>query len=142
MSEEEQSSKGLTNEVTAAATPSKPSEYNKGWAVYVLCSLDPAYPNNTYVGISNDVKKRERSHNGGKSGAYATCLRRPWQAIVFVSGFESSKDVLNAERTMKTINRKNKGAQFTGPAGRIRSILYCLTKLERWTPSYPYEMKE
>ena len=48
---------------------------------------------------------------------------------------------MNAERTLKSVNRSNP-KHFSGPHGRMKSIVYCLTKLERWTPSYVNEIKD
>lgn len=112
----------------------------KNWCLYILGSLDPKYPNNTYVGISNDVKKRERSHNNSKSGAYVTRLRRPWRCFAYIEGFPNYRACMNAERALKTVNRQNKN--YSGVAGRMASIVYCLTKLERWTPSYVNEISK
>lgn len=146
-----------TDEKTQASTPkrkpkpskadSKPvkksqlSTKEKPWCLYILCSLEPKYPNGTYVGISNDVRRRENTHNNTMHGAYITRLRRPWICAAYIQGFPDQRACMNAERTLKSVNRSN-SKNFSGPLGRMKSIIYCLTKLERWTPSYVNEIKD
>ncbi len=46
------------------------------WFVYVLCSAG----GRTYVGVTTDVDRRVRQHNGELAGgARATRAHRPWQ---------------------------------------------------------------
>ncbi|MBP8810947.1 MAG: GIY-YIG nuclease family protein [Kofleriaceae bacterium] len=46
------------------------------WFVYILCSAG----GRTYVGVTTDVARRVRQHNGELAGgARATRAHRPWQ---------------------------------------------------------------
>ena len=43
------------------------------WSCYILGSKNEKYPNHTYVGMTNDLKKRIRQHNKEiKGGAKCT----------------------------------------------------------------------
>jgi len=52
-------------------------------------------PQPVYVGFSPDVNERLRAHNGLKSGgAAATRNGRPWERVLYVSGFPSKHAAL------------------------------------------------
>ena len=52
---------------------------NNNWYCYFLISSNNK---RTYIGVSNDIHKRLRKHNGELSGgAKATRIGRPWRHI-------------------------------------------------------------
>lgn len=60
------------------------------WVVYVLRSIPR--PMRTYAGVTNDLPKRIRQHNGELAGgARATSTTRPWKLHAIVRGFGSDK---------------------------------------------------
>jgi len=98
--------------------------------------------NRTYVGATNNFKRRLRQHNGEiKGGARATFAKRPWEPVVVVSGFDTQSFALKFEWALKHFNRKRKyrkvhqlGAR--GVNGRIQN-LKGIMGLERVTSSAP-----
>lgn len=76
------------------------------WVVYILQSKPR--PNRTYVGVTNDLKKRLRQHNGELvGGASATKTTRPWQVMSIVRGFQGNKSVaMRCEWFMKVKHYK------------------------------------
>jgi len=64
--------------------------------VYILQSLKD---NGLYIGYTNDLKKRIKKHQLGKS--FATKCRRPLKLIHY-QVFASKKDALSTEKYLKT----------------------------------------
>ena len=66
--------------------------------------------NRTYIGITNNIKKRIRQHNGEIcGGAKYTNSNRPWKVVLTLSGFSSKNQALSFEyRVKKKRNSKNK----------------------------------
>lgn len=53
------------------------------WCCYLIQSK--SHPNNTYIGSTNNVKKRIKQHNGEiKGGAKATKKHKDWKLIIFI----------------------------------------------------------
>lgn len=68
----------------------------------------------TYVGITNNFKRRIRQHNGKiKGGARYTHAYRPWKPLFKIYGFETKRQVLRFEWAMKHRRRSKKGASPT-----------------------------
>lgn len=66
------------------------------YGCYLLRSISS--PNRTYIGSTNDPKRRIRQHNGETSqGAFRTRLSRPWTMDAFVFGFPSRIAALQFE---------------------------------------------
>jgi structure-specific endonuclease subunit SLX1 len=78
---------------------------------YVCYLLLSDVSNKTYVGITNNLTKRIRQHNGECSGgAKYTCQGRPWVIYGYVDGFEEDKSfVLKFEWRWKFISRQQRG---------------------------------
>jgi putative endonuclease len=71
------------------------------WNVYVLKSLSSG---KHYVGISQDVDKRLREHNCGKSKF--TSGHIPWELVYVESGFATAKAAREREKYLKTSSGK------------------------------------
>jgi len=96
------------------------------WLCYLIQS-----DNRTYVGITNNLARRLRQHNGAiKGGAKATRGRR-WALLCTVGGFPSVTAVKQFEWRMHHPPRR-----ASGLAGRLRSLEAVLA-LPRWTKSAP-----
>ena len=64
---------------------------------------------NTYVGVTNDLPRRLRQHNGQLSGgAKSTRGRGPWEVAFFVRGFKDRGHALSFEWAMKHTAAKHK----------------------------------
>jgi len=87
----------------------------------------------TYVGITNNFKRRLRQHNQEiKGGARYTKRSKNWKPFIQVHGFANHKEVLQFEWAMK--HRRKRGHK--GQSGRIRTMEY-LFSLDRWTRKAP-----
>ena len=76
------------------------------WFVYVLVSAADA---STYVGVSVDVERRLRQHNGEKpGGARRTRAGRPWSIGVVYGPFESRSDAQRVEYRVKRLRGKKR----------------------------------
>jgi len=65
---------------------------------YYVYLLKSTTSNRTYIGYSINVYKRLRAHNGEISGgAKKTKIGRPWEIVLFVSGFEYERTALQYE---------------------------------------------
>ena len=61
----------------------------------------------TYIGFTNNPRRRLRQHNGEvKGGARKTRLGRPWEMLGFVHGFRYT-----ARALFKLLERKNHGEE-------------------------------
>lgn len=76
---------------------------------------------NTYVGKTNDFKRRLRQHNGEIVGG-ARSTRRvtgKWKPLLYVYGFETAKETLQFEWAMK---HKRLGQRKRGAKGRVQQL--------------------
>lgn len=101
---------------------------------YILRSTNPEYPNSTYNGSTNNLKKRLRQHNGEiVGGAKATRGKGPWEIYVVWEGFGSHKEALSCEWRIKhPTNTRTRPSKYNGVKGRIKS-LELLVGLDNWT---------
>lgn len=88
----------------------------------------------TYVGCSNNPKRRLRQHNGEiKGGAkYTLSKGEGWSHILIVSGFQNKIQALQFEWAVKHEPPRNAG----GINNRIKKLVKVLCK-ERWTSNAP-----
>ena len=100
------------------------------WSCYII-------ENNgyTYVGVSNNVEKRLRAHNGEiKGGAKYTTSKGPgWKHICLIHGFPTKIESMQFEWALKHINHRNAG----GIVNRIKKLKILLNKT-KWTSKAPY----
>lgn len=65
------------------------------WCVYLLLAADEK---KTYVGVTNDVERRLKQHNGEiVGGAKTTKAGRPWKLLCSVSGFQTRSEAFQFE---------------------------------------------
>ena len=82
--------------------------------------------NYSYVGMTNDIFKRLRQHNGEiKGGARYTSKRKGWYPVMIIDGFQDMQSAMQCEWRLK---RGKKGVN-----GRIKYLNYFLKNNECWT---------
>ena len=94
---------------------------------YILQSI--SNPRRTYIGITNNLKRRLRQHNGDiVGGAKYTRSNRPWQMIGYLGGFRNKNEVLRFEYRMhhppkgKYRQKEFKGKKRIGLNGRVSTL--------------------
>ena len=99
------------------------------WSCYII--ENKGY---TYVGVSNNVKKRLRAHNGEiKGGAkYTTSKGSGWKHICVIHGFPTKIESMQFEWAVKHVAPRNAG----GIENRIKKLYTVLNK-DRWTSKSP-----
>lgn len=73
--------------------------------VYILKCNDDSY----YTGVTNDIEKRLREHNGDYAVSSYTFNRRPVQ-LVYCQQFNDIKQAIELEKQIKGWSRKKKEA--------------------------------
>lgn len=73
------------------------------YVVYILECADKTL----YVGCTNNIERRVIQHNGAKSGAHYTKIRRPVK-LVYQETLESLKDARAREAEIKRWKREKK----------------------------------
>lgn len=82
--------------------------------------------NFSYVGMTNNIFKRLRQHNGEiKGGARYTSKRNQWYPVLIIDGFQDMKSAMQCEWRLK---RGKKGV-----LGRIKYLNDFLKNNDRWT---------
>lgn len=82
--------------------------------------------NLSYVGMTNDIFKRLRQHNGEVTGgAKYTSKRKGWYPVLIIDGFKDMKSAMQCEWRLK---RGKKGV-----LGRIKYLNDFLMNNELWT---------
>ena len=66
---------------------------------YVYLIKSQSHPNQRYIGITSDLKKRLIVHNSG--GSVHTSKFKPWKLVTYV-GFSDASKALEFERYLKT----------------------------------------
>ena len=97
---------------------------NEMYVCYFLRSLKPNCQNRTYIGSTNNIKRRLRQHNGIiKGGAKATQNFRPYEIFCIVAGFDDKINALRHEWMFKHPNGRRQCANlYYGLQGRLRGI--------------------
>lgn len=117
--------------------------YSKMWTVYLLRN---AKASRTYTGITNDVKRRIRQHNGLEpGGAKSTRAGRPWSLVMYAHGFRNRGMASQLEYAVKHKYGPRRG---TGPSHVVvnrASIFLRQLHLFRWRrdgPTLPWKLVE
>ena len=100
------------------------------WFAYIIYSDD----GHTYNGMTNNLERRLRQHNGQISGgAKATRSHSNWKYFAYIEGFKTKNNCLSCEWRIKhPDNKKHKNKSFFGIAGRLKTLNLIL-KLDKWT---------
>lgn len=79
----------------------------------------------TYIGITNDLTRRIKQHNGLCSGgAKYTTSCRPWKVYGYVRGFGEDKSlVLKFEWRWKYLSRKEKGTSIERRINALTKVM-------------------
>mmetsp|Transcript_26981 Transcript_26981/g.40841 ORF Transcript_26981/g.40841 Transcript_26981/m.40841 type:complete len:143 (-) Transcript_26981:479-907(-) len=87
----------------------------------------------TYVGVTNNLDRRLRQHNGQiVGGAKATGVGRPWKCLLTVEGFPTKQSSLQFEWMWKHVGPK----KSHGLSARLDKLQGVLQK-DRWTQQAP-----
>ena len=109
--------------------PDDPCQVEKPWFCYVLHSCNIK---KTYVGVTVNLKKRIRQHNGEiKGGARATCGSRPWQYWCIMGPFKK-KTALQLEWRLHRRTTYKKSV-----LERRMCQLISAFAMDRWTKTCP-----
>jgi predicted GIY-YIG superfamily endonuclease len=65
--------------------------------VYLLESID--FPNETYIGLTDDLRQRVTAHNSGQ--AKHTRKFKPWRLVTYLA-FSDEKKAVDFERYLKS----------------------------------------
>jgi predicted GIY-YIG superfamily endonuclease len=84
--------------------------------VYILRCRDGTL----YVGHTDDVASRERTHNEGHGSRY-TAARRPAR-VVYSEEHDSTESAIGRERQLKRWARKKKEALIAGDASTLKLL--------------------
>ena len=103
---------------------------NKPYVCYLLTSMDDK---RTYVGITNNMPRRLRQHNGELSGGAKATRGNKWRIVLTVSGFRTHGEALMFEWVMHHCRAKGLGK---GIERRLNVLRLTLAK-ERWTRRAP-----
>jgi predicted GIY-YIG superfamily endonuclease len=105
-------------------------DLNNIWVCYLL---ESTISNRTYIGATNNFKKRIRQHNGEiKGGAKYTSSNRPWKPICLVHGFKDNSHALCFEWRVKRKIVNNKFKTVYLKNNRIKNFFDVL-QLDRFT---------
>jgi structure-specific endonuclease subunit SLX1 len=106
------------------------------WKCYLLATTD-GKTQKTYVGITPDLDRRLRQHNGEIAGGAAATAGRRWERIGYVSGFPDMRAALQFEWRWKQVSRR------LGVGEPLRRRLVALQTLlgydKATTAAIPYE---
>ena len=101
---------------------------------YLLTSTNPKFKQRTYVGITNNINRRLRQHNGELvGGAKATRVGKPWKIWMTVEGFPTHISSLQFEWMWKHMSPK----KSHGKKSRITKLRNLFLNKERWTIKSP-----
>lgn len=100
------------------------------WTCYILRSINPKYPNKTYVGSTNDITRRLEQHNKELSGgAKATSWNGPHEMYCIISGFLDHSSVLRFEYLLKHPLGKS-SSKYSGIDGRVKGLNFIINELK------------
>jgi predicted GIY-YIG superfamily endonuclease len=91
---------------------------------YILHSINPSFPNRTYIGMTNNPDKRLHQHNNTKQGAKSTRIIRPLEFMCIIGTFENKIEALKFEWLLKHPERKKYSNKYSGVNGKIKTLSY------------------
>jgi predicted GIY-YIG superfamily endonuclease len=99
------------------------------WFCYLIKSVNPEFMSRTYVGVTNNPKRRIRQHCGEiVGGAKSTAGKGPWEYVCLLHGFPTQQSALQFEWRVHHPPKKGR----RGVSGRIKNMVDIL-QLEKWT---------
>ena len=100
---------------------------------YVCYCLQSSVSNKTYVGVTNNLKRRLRQHNGELvGGARYTKVGGPWSIVMLLGPFPTYQHALHLEWHWKHMAPK----KVTGLHGRQVKLVSLLTLKIPWALSF------
>lgn len=100
---------------------------SKPWSLYILVSETK---NRTYVGVTTDLQRRVRQHNGElKGGARSTRGHGPWKAVVEVPHLEK-KRAHKMEYQMHRLGRTRRPKGCSNLEKRLRHLAQVCNNFE------------
>ncbi len=77
----------------------------------------------TYCGVTNDLQRRIKQHNGLIKGGAKATRGRNWEYFILITGFQNRNDLLSFEwRMHHPDGKRRKNKDFWGIEGRLKSI--------------------
>ena len=107
----------------------------KAWFVYLL-SCSPTGTGGTYVGMTCELDRRLRQHNGEQSGGAAATRGRAWFRVCHVAGFPDQTAALQFEWAWKHRTRRYKAG--TPIERRLRALQELLADSRPTSKAIPY----
>jgi len=112
------------------------------WSCYVLARDDSAH---TYCGMTNNLARRLRQHNGEITGGARATARRGagWRVAMALHGFATQREALQAEWRWKHPAGRPRSRCAPGLAGRAAGLRAVLAQQgARWTRSAPHAIAD
>lgn len=95
-----------------------------------VCYILSNRVSHTYVGITNNLNRRLRQHNGEiKGGARATRGKGPWFVEGHITGFRAKRDCLSFEWHM---HHKQPRSKYVGSASKRIACAIDIMRLEKF----------
>ena len=106
------------------------------WKCYLLATNDGG-SQKTYVGVTPDLDRRLRQHNGLLSGGAKATHGRQWERICHVTGFPDHTSVLQFEWRWKQLSRPPRAS---GPPleRRLKALQELMALDKPTTAAVPY----
>lgn len=101
------------------------------YVCYLLRGVGTAH---TYIGITNNLPRRLRQHNGELVGGAKRTRGRQWELAMHVAGVPSHREVLMLEWAWQ--KRRDIGSRAGGVMPKLQRLC-ALTHKERWTAAAP-----
>lgn len=110
------------------------------WVLYILRSENRR---RSYVGVTVNLARRLRQHNGEiKGGAKATRGRGPWKIVGTVENLPTKRAALQLEWAMHHVRRLRKAPRpprrLSPTKRRVHNLLAAVLPRRRWTSKSPY----
>ena len=110
---------------------------DEAWKCYLLVTGEGT-KQKTYVGVTPDLDRRLRQHNGEISGGAAATSGRQWQRVCHVRGFPDHRAALQFEWRWKQISRRLFAAGGDPLQRRLRALQQLLALDRPTTAAAPY----
>jgi predicted GIY-YIG superfamily endonuclease len=113
---------------------------NDTWKCYFLATCDGG-SQKTYIGITPDLDRRLRQHNGLQSGGAKATSGRQWERICHVKGFPDHIAALQFEWRWKQISRVKFGT-YSPIERRFQALQQLLSLDKPTTAAVEYSLYE